>query len=42
MGHGFTQKNMQKVENEADDIARTTEAIARFTGRGPAAGSGPA
>src|SRR6187397_3617868 len=35
MGHGFTQKNMQKVENEADDIARTTEAIAQFAGRRP-------
>src|SRR6478752_8704228 len=28
MGHGFTQRNMQKVENEAADIARTTQAIA--------------
>ena len=41
MGHGFTQKNMQKVENEADDIARTTEAIAQFTGRRPRGWLGP-
>ena len=41
IGHGFTQKNMQKVENEADDIARTTEAIARFTGRRPRGWLGP-
>ena len=36
MGHGFTQKNMQKVENEADDIARTAEAIARVHRPAPA------
>ena len=41
MGHGFTQKNMQKVENEADDIARTTEAIAQFAGRRPRGWLGP-
>src|SRR5215470_9485839 len=27
MGHGLTQKNMQKVADEAQDIQRTTEAI---------------
>src|SRR5437763_13857976 len=27
MGHGFTQKNMQKVENERVDIVKTREAI---------------
>ena len=41
MGHGFTQKNMQKVEDEAADIARTTEAIAGFTGRRPRGWLGP-
>jgi len=35
MGHGLTQKNMQKVENEAADIARTTELIAGYAGRRP-------
>ena len=41
MGHGFTQKNMQKVEDEAADIARTSEAIAGFTGRRPRGWLGP-
>jgi peptidoglycan/xylan/chitin deacetylase (PgdA/CDA1 family) len=41
MGHGFTQKNMQKVENEAADIARTTEAISSYTGRRPRGWLGP-
>jgi peptidoglycan/xylan/chitin deacetylase (PgdA/CDA1 family) len=41
IGHGFTQKNMQKVENEAADIARTTQAIADFTGQRPRGWLGP-
>ncbi len=41
MGHGFGQKNMQKVENEAHDIARTSEAIAAFTGKRPRGWLGP-
>jgi allantoinase len=41
IGHGFTQKNMQKVENEAADIARTTEAIKAFTGLRPRGWLGP-
>jgi peptidoglycan/xylan/chitin deacetylase (PgdA/CDA1 family) len=41
MGHGFTQKSMQKVENEKDDIARTTEAIQKYTGRRPRGWLGP-
>jgi peptidoglycan/xylan/chitin deacetylase (PgdA/CDA1 family) len=41
MGHGFTQKNMQKVENEREDIARTTAAIAGFAGRRPRGWLGP-
>ena len=35
MGHGYTQKNMQKVENEREDIAKTTEAIRAFTHQRP-------
>eukprot|EP01031_Cornospumella_fuschlensis_P015548 gene15548-19007_t len=35
IGHGFSQKNMQKVENEAEDIAKTTQAILDFTGARP-------
>ena len=41
MGHGFTQQNMQKVEDEAGDIARTTEVIAQYTGRCPRGWLGP-
>jgi hypothetical protein len=41
MGHGFTQQNMQKVEDEAGDIARTTEVIAQYTGRRPRGWLGP-
>jgi len=41
MGHGFTQKSMQKVEDEAADIGRTSEAIAGFTGRRPRGWLGP-
>ena len=41
MGHGYTQRNMQKVENEKDDIAKTTEAIRAFTGRKPRGWLGP-
>src|SRR5215471_17774980 len=35
MGHGFTQKNMQKVANEREDIVKTREAIRAFVGRAP-------
>jgi peptidoglycan/xylan/chitin deacetylase (PgdA/CDA1 family) len=41
MGHGYTQKNMQKVADEREDIARTTEAIQKFTGRRPRGWLGP-
>jgi allantoinase len=41
MGHGFTQKNMQKIENEREDIAKTREAIKDFTGRNPRGWLGP-
>jgi peptidoglycan/xylan/chitin deacetylase (PgdA/CDA1 family) len=41
IGHGFSQKNMQKVENQAEDIAKTSQAIADFTGRLPRGWLGP-
>ncbi len=41
MGHGFTQKNMQKVDDEPADIAKTTQAIADFTGKRPRGWLGP-
>jgi allantoinase len=41
MGHGFGQKNMQKVENEREDIVKTREAIREFTGRPPRGWLGP-
>jgi allantoinase len=41
MGHGFGQKNMQRVPDERADIAKTTEAIRRFTGRTPRGWLGP-
>lgn len=41
IGHGFTQKNMQKVANEREDIARTAKAIADFVGRKPRGWLGP-
>src|SRR5258708_27268049 len=41
MGHGFSQKNMQKVGNEREDIVKTREAIRAFTGRPPRGWLGP-
>jgi peptidoglycan/xylan/chitin deacetylase (PgdA/CDA1 family) len=41
IGHGFTQMSMQKVEDEAQDIARTTEAITGVTGSRPRGWLGP-
>jgi allantoinase len=41
LGHGFIQKNMQKVENEREAIQRTTEAITSFTGKRPRGWLGP-
>jgi peptidoglycan/xylan/chitin deacetylase (PgdA/CDA1 family) len=41
IGHGLTQRNMQKVENEAADIARTRDIIAAFAGRRPRGWLGP-
>jgi peptidoglycan/xylan/chitin deacetylase (PgdA/CDA1 family) len=41
IGHGFGQKNMQKVADERADIAKTAEAVERFTGRRPRGWLGP-
>jgi allantoinase len=41
MGHGYTQRNMQAVENEREDIRKTTEAIKSATGRAPRGWLGP-
>ena len=41
MGHGFGQKNMQKVENEREDIVKTRDAVRAFTGRPPRGWLGP-
>jgi allantoinase len=41
LGHGFIQKNMQKVADERDAIRRTAAAIAEFTGRRPRGWLGP-
>ena len=41
IGHGLTQKSMQKVADEAADIARTTEIIAEVAGRRPRGWLGP-
>jgi allantoinase len=41
MGHGYTQRNMQAVENEREDIEKTTAAIKAFTGKAPRGWLGP-
>ena len=41
IGHGFGQKNMQKVPNEREDIAKTTAIIHKFTGQKPRGWLGP-
>ncbi len=41
MGHGFTQRNMQKVADEREDIRKTTEAIQRAAGKRPRGWLGP-
>ena len=41
MGHGFTQKNMQKVADEREDIKATTRAIADYVGKPPRGWLGP-
>jgi allantoinase len=41
VGHGYSQKNMQKVEDERADIAKTSAAIREFTGSAPRGWLGP-
>ncbi|CAB3780568.1 polysaccharide deacetylase family protein [Pararobbsia alpina] len=41
VGHGYSQKNMQKVEDERADIVKTTAAIRDFTGSAPRGWLGP-
>ncbi|SDS02700.1 Polysaccharide deacetylase [Brevibacterium sandarakinum] len=41
VGHGYGQKNMQKVADEREDIRRTTEAIRTVTGKAPRGWLGP-
>src|ERR1700680_1802701 len=41
IGHGFGQKNMQKVPDERGDIAQTTAIIREFTGHKPRGWLGP-
>ena len=41
MGHGFGQKNLQKVDDERDDIRKTADAIEEFTGKRPRGWLGP-
>jgi peptidoglycan/xylan/chitin deacetylase (PgdA/CDA1 family) len=41
MGHGYSQTNLQKVEDERDDIRKTTAAIEKFTGKRPRGWLGP-
>jgi allantoinase len=41
IGHGFSQKNMQKVANEREDIVKTTKVISDFVGRRPRGWLGP-
>ena len=42
VGHGLTQRNMQKVENERADIRKCVEVLEKATGVSRAAGSGRA
>jgi peptidoglycan/xylan/chitin deacetylase (PgdA/CDA1 family) len=41
MGHGFTQRNMQKVEDERADIRKTRVVIEQATGKAPRGWLGP-
>jgi allantoinase len=41
IGHGFGQKNMQKVADEREDIRKTRDAICKFTKRDPRGWLGP-
>src|SRR5260370_42046890 len=41
IGHGFSQKNMQKVADERDDIRKTSAAIREAVGKNPRGWLGP-
>jgi allantoinase len=41
VGHGYTQRNMQKVENERADIRKCIEVLERATGKRPRGWLGP-
>jgi allantoinase len=41
MGHGFTQRNMQKVKNEREDIRTVRDAIIKASGTPPRGWLGP-
>ena len=41
VGHGYTQRNMQKVENERSDIKKSAEVIEKATGKRPRGWLGP-
>lgn len=41
IGHGFGQKNMQKVPDEREDITKTRDAIRAYTGSNPRGWLGP-
>jgi allantoinase len=41
MGHGFTQRNMQKVEDERGDIRKTRDVVIKATGKPPRGWLGP-
>jgi len=41
LGHGFIQKNMQKVENELEAIQKTSDAIKKLSGKAPRGWLGP-
>src|SRR5262249_1935212 len=41
MGHGFTQRNLQKVPDERADIRKVREVIAKATGKPPRGWLGP-
>ncbi len=41
IGHGFTQRNMQKVPDERADIRKTREVIVKATGKPPRGWLGP-
>jgi peptidoglycan/xylan/chitin deacetylase (PgdA/CDA1 family) len=41
IGHGFTQRNLQKVPNERADIRKVREAITKATGKPPRGWLGP-